>query len=245
MSVPPLALPVAGSPPPVRERLKHSLSHNGNDGITPARAGKTTTFTFFVVVAWDHPRPCGKDSNGSLYLRHFAFAGIQNLFNFFSKYQYFTTFTQSWWLLKLAYTRTISILSSNRFCENYVSYSIVYSSSVLPINLSGPAGHLSYEERPLQDVDQELQDQVGFVAGTDGDARGHEAAARLRVPRLVAADIEMARDFFGFNGVAVAVAGHTGSGDDVFIGTLFQDGVDEHGLGIGVVEGFANDLVVF
>lgn len=83
------------------------------------------------------------------------------------------------------------------------------------------------------------------MAGTDGDARGHEAAAGLRIPRLVAADIEMARDFFCFDGVAVAVAGHAGSGDDVFIGTLFQDGVDEHGLGIGIVEGFANDLVVF
>ena len=83
------------------------------------------------------------------------------------------------------------------------------------------------------------------MAGTDGDSWGHEAAARLRVSRLVAADIEMARDFFCFDGVAVAVAGHAGSGDDVFIGTLFQDGVDEHGLGIGVVEGFANDLVVF
>lgn len=83
------------------------------------------------------------------------------------------------------------------------------------------------------------------MAGTDGDSWGHEAAARLRVPRLVAADIEMASDFFCFDGVAVAVAGHAGSGDDVFIGTLFQDGVDEHGLGIGVVEGFADDLVVF
>ena len=83
------------------------------------------------------------------------------------------------------------------------------------------------------------------MAGTDGDSWGHEAAARLRVPRLVAADIEMASDFFCFDGVAVAVAGHAGSGDDVFIGTLFQDGVDEHRLGIGVVEGFANDLVVF
>lgn len=38
---------------------------------------------------------------------------------------------------------------------------------------------------------------------------------------------------------------YPGGGDDVFIGTLFQDGVDEHGLGIGIVEGFADDLVVF
>ena len=44
---------------------------------------------------------------------------------------------------------TMFILSSNRFCENYVSYSIAYSSSVLQINLSGSSGHLSYEERHL------------------------------------------------------------------------------------------------
>ena len=83
------------------------------------------------------------------------------------------------------------------------------------------------------------------MAGADGDSWGHEAAARLGVPRLVAADVEMTGDFFCFDGVAVAVAGHAGSGDDVFIGTLFQDGVDEHGLGIGIVEGFTDDLVVF
>ena len=140
---------LAGSPPLVRERPSQGLVELDADRITPARAGKTCFPCHRRSSRGDHPRSCGKDSNGSLYLRHFAFAGIQNLFNFFSKYQYFTTFTQSWWLLKLAYTRTISILSSNQFCENYVSYSIVYSSSVLPINLSGPAGHLSYEERPL------------------------------------------------------------------------------------------------
>lgn len=75
--------------------------------------------------------------------------------------------------------------------------------------------------------------------------RGHEAAAGFGVPCLVAADVEVAGDFFCFDGVAVAVAGHAEGGDDVFIGTLFQDGVDEHGLGIGVVEGLADDLVVF
>ena len=131
----------------MRERRTAMAVMSNNSRITPARAGKTPCPSCSFRPGRDHPRSCGKDSNGSLYLRHFAFAGIQNLFNFFSKYQYFTTFTQSWWLLKLAYTRTISILSSNRFCENYVSYSIVYSSSVLPINLSGPAGHLSYEAR--------------------------------------------------------------------------------------------------
>ena len=83
------------------------------------------------------------------------------------------------------------------------------------------------------------------MAGADGDSGGHEAAAGFGVPCLVAADVEVAGDFFCFNGVTVAVAGHTRGGDDVFIGTLFQDGVDEHGLGVGIVEGFADDLVVF
>lgn len=83
------------------------------------------------------------------------------------------------------------------------------------------------------------------MAGADGDSGGHEAAAGFGVPCLVAADVEVAGDFFCFDGVAVAVAGHTRGGDDVFIGTLFQDGVDEHGLGIGIVEGFADDLVIF
>ena len=83
------------------------------------------------------------------------------------------------------------------------------------------------------------------MAGADGDSGGHEAAAGFGVPCLVAADVEVASDFFCFDGVAVAVAGHTRGGDDVFIGTLFQDGVDEHGLGIGIVEGFADDLVIF
>ena len=53
----------SGSPPLVRERPSTAFS--------------------MIGITWDHPRSCGKDSNGSLYLRHFAFAGIQNLFNFF------------------------------------------------------------------------------------------------------------------------------------------------------------------
>ena len=55
-----------GSPPHVRERL--SLHDD------------------YLIVRMDHPRMCGKDSNGSLYFRPFTPADIQNLFNFFAKH---------------------------------------------------------------------------------------------------------------------------------------------------------------
>ena len=75
-----------GSPPHVRERLF------GRDflcfpfRITPACAGKTSTSPVKLSTYWDHPRMCGKDSNGSLYFRPFTPADIQNLFNFFAKH---------------------------------------------------------------------------------------------------------------------------------------------------------------
>ena len=75
-----------GSPPLVRERRFGAKIRNSFMGITPARAGKTAMIIAFEASCKDHPRSCGKDSNGSLYLRHFALAGIQNLFNFFAGY---------------------------------------------------------------------------------------------------------------------------------------------------------------
>ena len=81
----------------MRERLKLDVLHAQKKGITPARAGKTLMMSISVLRLQDHPRSCGKDlasnrrivqirgitparagktSNGSLYLRHFAFAGI-------------------------------------------------------------------------------------------------------------------------------------------------------------------------
>ena len=75
-----------GSPPLVRERHTEQLLRIIQSGITPARAGKTILCFCKELQCRDHPRSCGKDSNGSLYLRHFALAGIQNLFNFFAGY---------------------------------------------------------------------------------------------------------------------------------------------------------------
>ena len=48
--------------------------------------GKTSFNGEIHVQQQDHPRTCGKGSNGFLYLRHFALAGIQNLFDFFAEY---------------------------------------------------------------------------------------------------------------------------------------------------------------
>ena len=75
-----------GSPPHVRER---HMAWSGGDAtvrITPACAGKTPTRSTGRFHDWDHPRMCGKDSNGSLYFRPFTPADIQNLFNFFAKH---------------------------------------------------------------------------------------------------------------------------------------------------------------
>ena len=76
----------AGSPPLVRERRVEIYRSNVTCRITPARAGKTVYCYLFYLLFQDHPRSCGKDSNGSLYLRHFSLAGIQNLFDFFAGY---------------------------------------------------------------------------------------------------------------------------------------------------------------
>ena len=84
--VPDWILNLLGSPPLVRERLIAILVIYPHQGITPARAGKTNRDKIVSRRVKDHPRSCGKDSNGFLYLRHFALAGIQNLFNFFAEY---------------------------------------------------------------------------------------------------------------------------------------------------------------
>ena len=76
----------AGSPPLVRERRDDSKEIGIEVRITPARAGKTIRISYMKMRAWDHPRSCGKDSNGFLYFRPFTLTDIQNLFNFFAKH---------------------------------------------------------------------------------------------------------------------------------------------------------------
>ena len=50
-----------GSPPLVRERLQQNGSLVAILRITPARAGKTNSFTEAKALHEDHPRSCGKD----------------------------------------------------------------------------------------------------------------------------------------------------------------------------------------
>ena len=58
---------VSGSPPLVRERLNRGFTCVLSSGITPARAGKTSTTASCHFAGWDHPRSCGKDLYPALF----------------------------------------------------------------------------------------------------------------------------------------------------------------------------------
>ena len=59
-----------GSPPRVREKLINHYSNTVNLGITPACAGKTKIVFSNSSTFWDHPRVCGKNSNGAKFIRN-------------------------------------------------------------------------------------------------------------------------------------------------------------------------------
>ena len=52
---------ISGSPPLVRERLRINFCYQEIQGITPARAGKTSSTFQAYSLNRDHPRSCGKD----------------------------------------------------------------------------------------------------------------------------------------------------------------------------------------
>ena len=58
---PSLSLTAMGSPPHVRERQKFQQKKLMERGITPACAGKTSSFPCSYSGVQDHPRMCGKD----------------------------------------------------------------------------------------------------------------------------------------------------------------------------------------
>ena len=60
-----------GSPPLVRERHELASGLEERNGITPARAGKTSVVSIGGCSSEDHPRSCGKDKplNYLLYLK--------------------------------------------------------------------------------------------------------------------------------------------------------------------------------
>ena len=57
-----------GSPPLVRERLRRISILSCRVGITPARAGKTHLWLSCPVQRQNHPRSCGKDVQGRVFL---------------------------------------------------------------------------------------------------------------------------------------------------------------------------------
>lgn len=91
---------------------------------------------------------------------------------------------------------------------------------------------------------QQLYDEIGFVGCTNGDTGSHEAPAGTGIPGLVATDIEVTGDFFRLYIIAVSISSHPRCRNDVFVRALFQYGVDQHGFGVGIVKGFADDPVV-
>ena len=91
---------------------------------------------------------------------------------------------------------------------------------------------------------QQLYDEIGFMGCTDGDAGRHEATAGPGIAGLVATDIKVAGNFFRLYIIAVSIACHSRCRNDVFVRALFQYGVDQHGLGIRIVKGFADDPVI-
>ena len=58
-----------GSPPLARERRVRAVQRAGDDGITPACAGKTAIFTFSISSSRDHPRLRGKDRYGQTWVQ--------------------------------------------------------------------------------------------------------------------------------------------------------------------------------
>ena len=53
-----------GSPPRMRGKPAHVLRAPVDPGITPAHAGKTSTFRSGKSALWDHPRACGENRSG-------------------------------------------------------------------------------------------------------------------------------------------------------------------------------------
>ena len=62
---PDIVAAIPGSPPRVRGKPVIAESKRQNEGITPARAGKTAHVLGGPALAQDHPRACGENGRGS------------------------------------------------------------------------------------------------------------------------------------------------------------------------------------
>ena len=52
-----------GSPPRMRGKARWRIQRQNGRGITPAHAGKSSTFVQVLAGTWDHPRACGEKSS--------------------------------------------------------------------------------------------------------------------------------------------------------------------------------------
>ena len=79
------------------------------------------------------------------------------------------------------------------------------------------------------------------MGGAKSRPRGHEADAFAQVGGFIATEIKVLADTPGMDGIAAAKAGHAGGTDQFFFWKLFQDAIDQQGLGFRVIKGFADD----
>ena len=83
------------------------------------------------------------------------------------------------------------------------------------------------------------------MVGAQGHPGGQQPQALCGVADLVAAEVEPLGDPPGPDGVGGPQPGHAGGGHQIFVGKDGQNPVDQHGLGLGLVEGLTDDVRVF
>ena len=71
-----------GSPPRVRGEGFARICINKSKRITPAGAGRSNAYPFFLKGGKDHPRGCGEKTKKPQKIRSFVFAACYISFNF-------------------------------------------------------------------------------------------------------------------------------------------------------------------
>ena len=71
-----------GSPPRMRGKDESCHFNSGEEGITPAHAGKSVHTSPYCAVIRDHPRACGEKTKGSLKKQGFSSAQLPDFIQF-------------------------------------------------------------------------------------------------------------------------------------------------------------------
>ena len=72
----------AGSPPPMRGKVRDVSRRHQHGRITPAHAGKRRILRTARAALGDHPRPCGEKTKKTPKCRHFRFSNQPISFSF-------------------------------------------------------------------------------------------------------------------------------------------------------------------